>query len=139
MFAGLGELGSSCQALRFSPDGSLLLVAEAASEQISVFEVRPASTGAGKELELKSRFGEGVLCMGLKDFVFSSSDRILVTVGSRSSILSIGLDDPAEPPHELVLALVNDKPAHPAVLDLIGSRLYVLDPLSPRVQVYERD
>lgn len=124
---GSGQIGGYAIGLRFTLDGSCILVAEADTPYVSLFTV------AGLFLK---RIGAGVLASGWKDVAFSAAGEIIVADSEANCICVFSSDG------ETLLKTwfsesddVHIRFVEPFAIAVAGPRLYVMD--NDRVQVFE--
>jgi DNA-binding beta-propeller fold protein YncE len=124
--SGPGQIGHSCQGLRFTPDGQFIVAAEYGNSRLSVFRV--SDGGFVKHI------GAGVVADGPKDVQFAPNGELLVADCSNHRVCVFSADGGT-----LLRAWgtrgSDDGLFHcPTALVLVDSKLFVLD---ARVEVFE--
>jgi DNA-binding beta-propeller fold protein YncE len=123
---GPGQIGYCATGIRFTPDGTCLLVAEYINSRLSLFTV---------DSVFIKHIGSGVLYDGLKDVSFGAGGEIIVADSGNHRICVLSPDGDT-----LIKTWGSEGTAagqfeFPHALAVSGSYLYVMD--NTRVQVFE--
>ena len=123
-----GQIGSNVEGLRITPDGKHLLVSEFTNKRLSLFTL---------EGTFVKHIGAGIVSDGHKDVEFAENGDIIVADYGNNRICVFSADG------STLLRCWGGRGSgdgqfrNPTALAVRGSRLYVLDCSSPRVQVFE--
>jgi tripartite motif-containing protein 71 len=126
---GPGQIGGQCEALRFTPDGRFIVAVEYWDTRVSMFRV--SNGGFVKHI------GAGVLSDGNKDVQFTSSGELLVADSRNHRVCVFSADGDTLLRTWGTKGSADGQFQHPSALVLVGSKLFVLDYSSARVQLFE--
>jgi hypothetical protein len=126
--SGPGQIGGSCQGLRFTPDGRLIVVSEYTNQRLSMFVM---SDG-----DFVKHIGTGVVADGNKDLQFAANGELLVADYSNHRVCVFSADGDALLRTWGTLGSADGQFHYPTALAFADSKLFVLDQSSARVQVF---
>jgi DNA-binding beta-propeller fold protein YncE len=127
--SGPGQIGVQCGGLCFTPDGQFIVAAEHMNERLSMFRV---SDGG-----FEKHIGAGVVSNGMKDVQFAPNGELLVADCSSHRVCVFSADGDTCLRTWGAHGSADGQFEYPAALALVGSKLFVLDMTSSRVQVFE--
>ncbi len=126
---GQGQIGGTCTALRFTPDGQYIVVAEDTNSRLSMFHVCDGS--------FVKHLGVGLVADGPKDVEFTTSGELLVADALSNRLCLFSADGNMLLRSWCVEGEPDGQLEFPVALAMAGSKLFVLDCYRPRVQVFD--
>jgi tripartite motif-containing protein 71 len=127
--SGPGQIGALCAGLRFTPDGQFIVAAEYSNKRLSMFRV--SDGGFVKHI------GAGVVADGNNDVHFAPNGELLVTDYSNHRVCVFSAYGDTLLRTWGTQGSADGQFVSPTALALAGSKLFVLDQSSGRVQVFE--
>jgi len=126
--SGDGQIGGRAEGMRFTQDGRFLVVAENKNRRVSVFTV---------DGEFAMHIGVGVVDNSDKDVEIDVNGDIIVADSRNHRVCVFPFEGGPMSASWGVQGTGDGQFEDPSVLALEGSRLYVLDRINDRVQVFE--
>ncbi len=127
--SGSGQIGRQCEGLCFTPDGLCIVVAECDNKRLSMFRV--CDGGFVKHI------GAGVVADGFKDVQFAPNGELLVADHNNHRVCVFSADGDTLLRTWGTRGCADGQFEKPAALELVDSKLFVLNFCSARVQVFE--